>query len=153
MPFSGKPTKDWPVTSKMRWCTMTDPSHCWISVSSYKPLITATGSGRQRSSMRLTRRVRLTLRVTRKLLETLRPHPGVRPWRIQSPVCLTGKLGKDGKLTPQEHQHHMDNSLCLCCGKTRHIAKECLKSMAIAAWAHAAVAELQESFVKEAKKD
>jgi len=22
------------------------------------------------------------------------------------------KLGKDGKLTPQEHQHHMDNKLC-----------------------------------------
>ena len=66
---------------------------------------------------------------------------------------LTGKLGKDGKLTPQEHQRHMDNSLCLFCGKTGHIAKECLKSSAIAARAHAAVTKLPESFVVEAKKD
>ena len=66
---------------------------------------------------------------------------------------LTGKMGKDGKLTPQEHQHCMDNSLCLFCRKTGHIAKECPKLMAIAAWAHAAVTELQESFVEEAKKD
>ena len=46
---------------------------------------------------------------------------------------LTRKLGKDGKLTPQEHQRHMDNSLCLFCGKTEHIAKECPKSTAITA--------------------
>ena len=30
---------------------------------------------------------------------------------------LIGKLGKDGKLTPQERQRRMDNSLCLFCGK------------------------------------
>ena len=66
---------------------------------------------------------------------------------------LTRKLGKDSKLTPQEHQCRMDNSLCLFCGKTGHIAKECPKSMAIAAWAHATIVELQESFVEEAKKD
>ena len=47
----------------------------------------------------------------------------------------------------------MDNSLCLFCGKTRHIAKECPKSTAIAARARAAVMELQESFIEEAKKD
>ena len=46
---------------------------------------------------------------------------------------LTGKLGKDGKLTPQECQHCMDNSLCLFCRKTGHITKECLKSLAITA--------------------
>ena len=28
---------------------------------------------------------------------------------------MTGKLGKDGKLTPQEHQCHVDNSPCLFC--------------------------------------
>ena len=66
---------------------------------------------------------------------------------------LTGKLGKDRKLTPQECQYRMDNSLCLFCRKTGHIAKECPKSMAIAARAHAAVTELLESFVEEAKKD
>ena len=55
-----------------------------------------------------------------KALENLKPGPD-----------LTGKLGKDGKLTPQEHQCRMDNSLCLFCGKTGHIAKACLKPMAI----------------------
>ena len=66
---------------------------------------------------------------------------------------LTGKLGKDGKLTPQERQRRMDNSLCLFWRKTRHIAKECPKSTAIAARVRAAVMELQESFIEEAKKD
>ena len=47
----------------------------------------------------------------------------------------------------------MDNSLCLFCRKMGHIAKECPKSMAIAAWARAAVTELLESFVEEAKKE
>ena len=45
------------------------------------------------------------------------------------------------------------NSLCLFCGKTGHIAKECPKLMAIAAQAHATIAELQESFIEEAKKN
>ena len=66
---------------------------------------------------------------------------------------FVGKLGRDGKLTPQERQCRMDNSLCLFCGKTGHIAKECPKSMAIAARARAAITELQESFIEEAKKD
>ena len=72
---------------------------------------------------------------------------------LKSSLDLTGKLGKDGKLTPQEHQHCMDNSLCLFCGKTGHVAKECPKPTAVAARACATVAELQESFIEEAKKD
>ena len=72
---------------------------------------------------------------------------------LKSGPDLTRKLGKDGKLTPQERQCRMGNSLCLFCGKTGHIAKECPKSTAIAAQAHAAVMELQKSFIEEAKKD
>ena len=78
---------------------------------------------------------------------------GKSPKNLKPGLDLVGKLGKDGKLTPQEHQRRMDNSLCLFCGKTGHIAKECPKSTAIAARARAAIMELQESFVKEAKKD
>jgi len=38
------------------------------------------------------------------------------------------KLGKDGKLTPQERQHCMDNKLCLFCGTAGHIVKDCAKA-------------------------
>ena len=78
---------------------------------------------------------------------------GKAPEKPKPNPDLTGKLGKDRKLTPQECQCHMDNSLCLFCGKMGHIAKECPKSTAIAARAHAAVTELPESFVEEAKKE
>ena len=78
---------------------------------------------------------------------------GKAPENLKPSPDLTRKLGKDGKLTPLEHQCHMDNSLCLFCGNTGHIAKECLKSLAIAARARTAVTELQESFMEEAKKD
>ena len=78
---------------------------------------------------------------------------GKAPEKLKPDPNLTGKLGKDGKLTPQEHQRRMDNSLCLFCGKTGHIAKECPKSTAITARAHATITELPESFVEEAKKE
>jgi hypothetical protein len=41
---------------------------------------------------------------------------------------LTGKLGKDGKLTQQECQHCQDNNLCLFCGQAGHQVRECLRS-------------------------
>ena len=66
---------------------------------------------------------------------------GKAPEKVKSGLDLTGKLGKDGKLTPQECQRHMDNSLCLFCGKTGNITKECPKSTAITARARAAIAE------------
>ena len=47
----------------------------------------------------------------------------------------------------------MDNSLCLFCRKTGHIAKECPRLSAIAARAHAAITKLPESIVEEAKKE
>ena len=50
---------------------------------------------------------------------------------------LVNKLGKDGKLTPQEHQHCLDNSLCLFCAKPGHIAKDCPKTSSSMAKAHA----------------
>jgi Retrotransposon gag protein/Zinc knuckle len=41
---------------------------------------------------------------------------------------LNEKLGKDGKLTPQERQRRFDNRLCMFCGGVGHTAKDCPKS-------------------------
>jgi hypothetical protein len=38
---------------------------------------------------------------------------------------LTEKLGKDGKLTQQEHQCRQDNNLYLFCGQAGHRVREC----------------------------
>ena len=45
---------------------------------------------------------------------------------------LSSKLGKDGKLTPQERQCHLDKNLCLFCGVSGHMAKDCPKSTSAA---------------------
>ena len=41
---------------------------------------------------------------------------------------LTGKLGKDGKLTREERQRRFDNNLCLFCGSTGHKVTDCKKA-------------------------
>jgi len=53
----------------------------------------------------------------------------------------SSKLGKDGKLTSQEHQRRLDNNLCLFCGTSGHVTKDCSKPSSAAAKAHAAKAE------------
>jgi len=35
------------------------------------------------------------------------------------------KLGKDSKLTPQEHQHCLDNKPFIFCSTAGHIVKDC----------------------------
>ena len=40
---------------------------------------------------------------------------------------LTNKLGKDGKLTADEHKRRLDNNLCMFCGDTGHFADNCPK--------------------------
>src|ERR1700731_4408811 len=52
---------------------------------------------------------------------------------------LKGKLGADGKLTPEEHQWHFDNNLCLFCGAVGHKANECHKWTS---WANANAARV-----------
>ena len=41
---------------------------------------------------------------------------------------LSSKIRKDGKLMPQEHQYQLNNNLCLFCGNSRHVAKDCSKA-------------------------
>jgi hypothetical protein len=40
---------------------------------------------------------------------------------------LSSKLGKDGKLTPKEHQWHFNQGLCMLCSTKGHIVKDCPK--------------------------
>jgi hypothetical protein len=40
---------------------------------------------------------------------------------------LSSKLGKDGKLTPEEHQWRFDQGLCMLCGTKGHMVKDCPK--------------------------
>jgi len=66
---------------------------------------------------------------------------------------ISDKLGKDGKLTPQERQHHFDNKLCLVCGQGGHIMMTCLKAKPCAAKASLGKANEApaESMVKASK--
>jgi hypothetical protein len=42
---------------------------------------------------------------------------------------LSSKLGKDGKLTPEERQRRFDQGLCMFCGTKGHIVKDCPKGL------------------------
>ena len=65
---------------------------------------------------------------------------------------LSDKLGKDGKLTPQERQRRFDNNLCLFCGGTGHTATNCPKSSSSAAKAKARAAQAKPKETKDTKE-
>ena len=52
---------------------------------------------------------------------------GTSPAKLTPPQKskLAGKLDSKGKLTPQEHQNHIANNLCLYCGASGHKASDC----------------------------
>lgn len=50
---------------------------------------------------------------------------------------MDNKLGKDGKLTEAERKRRLENKLCLFCGRSGHMARECPKSTSSAAKARA----------------
>jgi Retrotransposon gag protein/Zinc knuckle len=54
---------------------------------------------------------------------------------------LSSKLDKNGKLTKEERQRRFENNLCLFCGRSGHVAKDCPKSSSRVAKARAAQAE------------
>ena len=53
---------------------------------------------------------------------------------------LTGKLDSHGKLTQQERLRHIDNNLCLFCGKPRHKVLDCPMKLASSAKGQASTA-------------
>ena len=69
-----------------------------------------------------------------------------------STPSIADKLGKDGKLTPQEQQRRFDNHLCLFCGGTGHTAKDCSKASSSAAKTKARAAQVTEPDSSDAKK-
>ena len=68
--------------------------------------------------------------------------------------ALADKLGKDGKLTPQERQRRFDNKLCLFCGGAGHTVDNCphCKSSASKAKARAAQTKEKEKESSDSKK-
>jgi Retrotransposon gag protein/Zinc knuckle len=77
---------------------------------------------------------------------------GKTPSTSGSSATLPEKLGKDGKLTPQERQRRFDNNLCLFCGGTGHSARDCPKSTSSASKAKARSVQAKEKETPEAKK-
>ena len=70
---------------------------------------------------------------------------------------LSEKLGKDGKLTTDEHKCRFDQGLCMFCSRSGHKAKECPKLGCQAAKARAvtttaATLEAKPTASTEAKK-
>src|SRR6202045_3401274 len=63
---------------------------------------------------------------------------------------LEGKLGADGKLTPEECQQHFDNNLCLFCGAAGHKANKCCKRTS---WANANAARVTSNGDDSASKN
>jgi len=66
-----------------------------------------------------------------------------------TPNPLADKLGKDGKLTPQERQRRFDNNLCMFCGSTGHTANACPKSSSSASKAKGRAATTTDASKKE----
>ena len=75
-----------------------------------------------------------------------------KPTSSRNSAALSDKLGKDGKLTPQERQHRFDNNLCMFCGRTGHTAKDCPKSSSSASKARAVQAKEKDKESLDSKK-
>ena len=56
--------------------------------------------------------------------------PSKGPSKDKPKNSISDKLGKNGKLTGDECDHHMKEELCLYCGEKGHVAHDCPKSAA-----------------------
>ena len=61
-------------------------------------------------------------------------------------------LGKDGKLTEEEHQQHIKDKLCMFCGQPGHMAKDCPKSTSKSTKTKARAAKVETPATAESKK-
>ena len=65
---------------------------------------------------------------------------------------LSNKLGKDGKLTPEERARRIEKNLCLFYGAPGHTARDCTRPTSSAAKARSARAEKSEA-TPDSKKE
>ena len=61
-------------------------------------------------------------------------------------------LGKDGKLTEEEHQQRIKDKLCMFCGQPDHMAKDCPKSTSKSTKTKARAAKVKTPAAAESKK-
>ena len=65
---------------------------------------------------------------------------GSGQFQKKTPVSsdLSSKLGKDRKLMNEERRRHFENNLCMFCGQSGHVAKDCPRASSRVAKARAA---------------
>ena len=135
--------------SRMTWFTMTSPLCFPTSKSLFKQSIPVIGSTRWKSPTKMLlvlpvtnqrinptipslRRVRILPSLNRRTRTHLLARPQAKHLRMteskKSNPDLLSKLRKDSKLTPQERQCCLNKNLCLFCGVSGHMAKDCPKS-------------------------
>src|SRR5882724_3385575 len=150
MPHSAvRLTTDSPSASKTTWSTMKSQTPSLDSENSSKLLTPDIGNAKENSPVKpelpdlleaspntsptLTSPITSLAKVlpipNRTTTTLALPRARAQLPNRRSPSLPTSpKLGKDGKLTPQECRHHLDNKLCLFCGTAGHITKDCPKS-------------------------
>ena len=109
----------------------------------------------------MTRKIRLLAATspttaTRTTSSTKNKKPNKPQSSSKNSASITDKLGKDGKLTPQERQRRFDNNLCMFCGGPGQSAKDCLKSLSFASKAKVKAIQAKGKEAKESsdsKKD
>jgi len=117
----------------MRWCTTTS-----LSLLDLRKLIQAIDCRYWEQKAEITHKNPQLSKADPKSEPKATQNPDAQsrakvPESLRATPNLTRKLRKDGKLMPQERQCRLDNSLCLFCGRTGHMAKECPKVQAVAA--------------------
>jgi len=142
-------TTDLPNISKMIWSTTTSQPPSQDSKNSSKLSIHDTGNEKEKSPTKpeLLDLLETNLTTSGKCSSQSKQNNNnsgstqgkgsTSEQKKSTTPDLSSKLRKDQKLTPQEHQHCLDNKLFLFCGTAGHVTKDCPKSSLASAKAQA----------------